>query len=118
MPEEADPPPPTPILESYWLIDGMLLAGEYPAGSHEKATQKRLGKFLHAGIRTFIDLTQDGEHHTNYDGVLRTVAAERGIEVKHVRHAVQDMGLPDEREHMRRILATIREEIDPGRPVY
>ena len=118
MAEEADLRPPAPIPGSYWLIDGVLLAGEYPAPSHEKANLERLANFLDAGIRTFIDLTEEDEPLPKYDTLLRTLAAERGIDVRHVRHAVEDRGLPRERKQMKRILATIREEIDAGRPVY
>jgi protein-tyrosine phosphatase len=118
MPREANLTDPTPIPGSYWLIEGMLLAGEYPAASHETASRKKLSKFLDAGIRTFIDLTEEDEPLDRYDDLLHILAAERGIDVKHVRYAVEDMGLPSEREHMMRILTTIREEIDAGRPVY
>ena len=47
-----------PIADSYWLVDGALLAGEYPATSDEAGTRAKLAKFLDAGIRTFIDLTE------------------------------------------------------------
>ena len=50
-----------PIPDSYWLIDGQLLAGEYPATHTRDATRDKLTKFLDAGIRTFIDLTEESE---------------------------------------------------------
>ena len=118
MPREVNLIDPAPIPGSYWLIEGMFLAGEYPAASHETASRKKLSKFLDAGIRTFIDLTEEDEPLDRYDDLLHTLAADRGIDIKHVRYAVQDMGLPHERDHMRHILATIREEIDAGSPVY
>jgi protein tyrosine/serine phosphatase len=107
-----------PIPDSYWLIDGMLLAGEFPGAESDDAARDKLAKFLDAGIRTFIDLTETSEPLVQYDTLLRALADERGLDVKHARHSVTDMGVPREREEMRRILDTIREEIDAGRPVY
>ena len=107
-----------PIPASYWLIHGLLLAGEYPGADQHKTARKRLTNFLDAGIRTFIDLTEAGEGPPPYEPLLRRLATERGIEVKHVRHPVEDMGLPRERDHMTRILTAIRAGIGAGTPVY
>jgi len=109
---------PTPIADSYWLIEGVLLAGEYPGTEEDDETREKLIRFLDAGIRTFIDLTETSEPLEKYDALLLALAAERGIEAKHLRYSVRDLGVPGEREHMRRILATIRDEIDAARPVY
>lgn len=109
---------PAPIASSYWLLEGMILAGEYPGSANDEVAREKLGKFLDAGIRTFIDLTETTEPLARYDALLRTSAAERGIEVKYFRYGVRDLGVPTERDQMKRILATIREEIDAGRPVY
>jgi protein-tyrosine phosphatase len=107
-----------PIPDSYWLIDGLLLAGEYPGTYREDATREKLTKFLDAGIRTFIDLTEAGEPLAKYDGLLRDLSEERNIKTRHVRHSVRDGSIPAHRAQMKRILETIREEIDGGRPVY
>jgi protein tyrosine/serine phosphatase len=107
-----------PIPGSYWLIDGTLLAGEYPAVYAHEKTRVRLSKFLDAGIRTFVNLTETSEPLTAYDAVLEELGAERGIETKHVRFSIPDHDVPGERDQMVRILATIREEIAAGRPVY
>lgn len=109
---------PGVIPDSYWLVDGLLLAGEYPGTPTHTGTREKLAKFLDAGIRTFIDLTEEHEPLAKYNELLRELSREREIETKHVRHAVRDLGIPQERGQMERILATIREEIDSGRPVY
>ena len=111
-------PPVRPIVGSYWLVDGHLLAGEYPAAYDRAITRDRLSKFLDAGIRTFINLTETSEPLVAYDEVLRELAVEREVETKHLRFSIRDHDIPAERRLMVRILATIRDEIAAGRPVY
>lgn len=106
-----------PIPDSYWLVPGMLLAGEYPGTYLEAETREKLEKFLDAGIRTFINLTEEREL-SSYEPILRLLAAERGIEARHIRQSIRDYSTPRERAQMASILATIREEIAAGRPVY
>jgi protein-tyrosine phosphatase len=107
-----------PIRGSYWLVDGTLLAGPYPVTYDRSATRESLAAFVDAGIRTFINLTETSEALTDYDSVLQELAAERGLELKHLRHAIQDHGVPAQREQMTRILATLRDELAADRPVY
>ena len=84
-----------PVPDSYWILEGKLLAGEYPGTYTEEDTREKLGKFLDAGIRTFIDLTESREQ-TDYDHVLRALPAARGVETKHIRHAIRDFSIPRE----------------------
>jgi|SoiMethySBSTD1v2_1073268.scaffolds.fasta_scaffold532272_2 Predicted protein-tyrosine phosphatase len=107
-----------PIPDSYWLVDGELLAGEYPAMSDDAGTREKLTKFLDAGIRTFIDLTEHTDPLTKYDRVLRELSTERGIETKYVRFGIRDLGIPRESTLTRNVVGTIRDEIAAGRPVY
>ena len=109
--------PRGPIPDSYWLIPGTLLAGEYPATYVEADTREKLAKFLDAGIRTFINLTEDREL-SSYEQILQLLSAERGIETRHIRQSIRDYSTPRERAQMVSILATIRDEIAAGRPVY
>ena len=118
MSQDPDATRTGPIPDSYWLVDGLLLAGQYPGAADEDRARARLARFLDAGIRTFIDLTEASEPLERYDRILRTLATERGIEAKHLRHPVRDLGVPRERDQMKGMLATIREEMDAGRPVY
>jgi protein-tyrosine phosphatase len=109
---------PRPIPASYWLIEGKLLAGEYPATFDRDRTRERLARFLDAGIRTFINLTETSESLLQYDEIARELAEERGVETKHLRFAIADHDVPGERDLMVRILQTIRDEIAADRPVY
>jgi protein-tyrosine phosphatase len=107
-----------PVPASYWLNDGMLLAGEYPGASDRAETRQKVAKFVDAGIRTFVNLTESSEPLTAYDDVLHDLSEERGLEMKHLRFAIRDAGVPSGRDLMTRILAAIRDEIAAGRPVY
>jgi protein-tyrosine phosphatase len=53
--------PPPPLANSYWVVRGRLLAGEHPAASSEDTWRRRLQLLTASGVRTFIDLTHEGE---------------------------------------------------------
>jgi hypothetical protein len=50
-----------PLPNSYWVIPGRLLAGEYPIGTDYSDARARLARFREAGINYFVDLTEKGE---------------------------------------------------------
>jgi hypothetical protein len=53
--------PPPPLANSYWVERGRLLAGEHPCAGSEAGRARRVQLLLAAGVRTFIDLTHEGE---------------------------------------------------------
>jgi hypothetical protein len=55
------PQPPKPDPNTYWVVPGKLLAGEYPGAFDSEEARRRLRRFLRAGVRHFIDLTEAGE---------------------------------------------------------
>lgn len=50
---------PVPIPNSYWVKPGRLLAGEYPGEKSESDARRKLGRFLDANVRYFVDLTEE-----------------------------------------------------------
>jgi len=108
---------PVPIPDSYWLIEGQLLAGEYPGANTEKRARPKLEAVLRAGIRSFIDLTEPDDPLEPYDSLLREVGETLGIDVAYRRIPIRDMSIPS-RDVMTTIQEAIRSEIDAGRPVY
>jgi hypothetical protein len=106
-----------PIPDSYWLLDGQLLAGEYPGSWTRADATEKLGLFLAAGIRTFIDLTEETDPLDRYESTLTELACDHGLECRYHRFGIRDLGVPT-RELMGEILKAIKAELDDGRPVY
>jgi hypothetical protein len=50
-----------PDPNTYRVVHGGLLAGEYPGAPDSEEARRRLRRFLAAGVRHFIDLTETGE---------------------------------------------------------
>lgn len=102
--------PPGPIPDSYWVVPGRLLAGEYPGAADEESAQAKLELMREAGVDLFLDLTEEGEYGlAPYEPFLA------GLE--YVRLAVRDLGCPTEAE-MVRILDTIDAPMAAGRVPY
>jgi predicted protein tyrosine phosphatase len=107
-----------PIPDSYWVIPGLLLAGEYPSALSDAKARRKLRALLDAGVRVFIDLTEAGEYGLRpYWPLVQELAAERGVTVTHRRLSIPDM-CAAEPAHMRTVLDTIDAAIAEGRPVY
>jgi hypothetical protein len=49
-----------PTAESYWVTE-QLLAGKYPGAKIEAVAVEKIAALLAAGVRTFVDLTEQGE---------------------------------------------------------
>jgi len=102
--------PQLPLRHCYWVVPGLLLAGEHPGGSTRDKTKDRLKKLLAAGIECFVDLTKPTEL-LRYDTHLP-------FYVEYVRKAIKDHGLPGSREQMVEILDHVGNSMRAGRPVY
>src|ERR1700761_7040940 len=81
--------PPLPLRHCYWVIPGLLLAGEHPDGASRDKTKERLKKLLSVGIECFVDLTKPTEL-PRYDTLLP-------FYVEYRRNPIKDHGLPASR---------------------
>jgi hypothetical protein len=108
-----------PILESYWVVPGRLLAGEYPAQFSEDGSRKRLEALVKAGFNRFIDLTQadEADEALPYRERLIEIAKGHNMQVIHLRFPIGDFGLPAP-EQMNSILDAIDEELQSGHKIY
>ena len=94
LPDRQGALPPRPIPESYWVIPGQFLAGEYPARPYDPdLTTRRLDAFLEHGLNTFIDLTRDDEVD-EYASPLHERAGYYGLNVECLRFPIGDFGMP------------------------
>ena len=105
-----------PIPESYWVLPGRLLAGEYPGHYDEVATRRRIDSLLEAGFDLFIDLTMPHENMP-YDGILGAEADAYEVAAAHLRFAIGDFGLPTTAQ-MNSILDAIDDGLRSGRKIY
>lgn len=105
-----------PIPESYWVVPGRLLAGEYPGLSAEELTRKRIDTFIEDGFQTFVDLTRPGEL-APYARILTEQAEAYGVEISHRRFPIGDFGLPTG-EQMNVILDAIDDSLQAGQKIY
>ena len=105
-----------PFANSYWVVPGQFLAGEHPSEVDEHTTLARLTALLNAGVRTFVDLTEDHEL-PSYARLLRNVAEGRRIDITLVRIPIRDRGIPSEGT-LRCTLDLIDRSIATGNPVF
>jgi predicted protein tyrosine phosphatase len=107
-----------PIADSYWVIPGRLLAGEYPGSHNETKARRRLSCLLGAGVTVFLDLTEAREYGLKpYSLLLPRLEATLGMDVTHHRRPIRDMDVPTADE-MENILDTIDSALSTGETVY
>ncbi len=108
--------PPRPIPNSYWVVPGRFLAGEYPGRFNLEQTRKRLDAFLESGFDLFLDLTAEHELRP-YAPLLYEEAEYYQRQVEWERHPVGDFGLPAPAQ-MRTLLDRIDSALAAGRKIY
>jgi hypothetical protein len=105
-----------PIPESYWVLPGRFLAGEYPGEPNEELTRKRIDALIEAGFDLFIDLTKSNETWP-YSNILLDEIKIYEAEAVHLRFPIGDFGLPAPQQ-MNSILDTIDQNLQEGRKIY
>jgi hypothetical protein len=99
-----------PLPNTYWVIPGRVLAGEYPGADNDTEARARLARLQEAGIDSFVDLTEDGELPP-YRHLLPPHAEYR-------RSAIVDTRVPNNVAQTREVLAAIRAALLRERRVY
>ena len=107
----------TPINDSYWLVPGRLLAGEYPGAKTKDEARRKLQSFLDAKVDFFLDLTEEEEGLEPYAQLLEEEAMARDRRVAYRRLPIPDMDVPTT-ERMLEIQQTIEAALEEGRTVY
>ncbi len=102
-----------PLANSYWVVPGRLLAGEYPSGREAQlgdSGRARVTRLIAAGISCFVDLTEEGECPP-YDALLPPAVA-------YLRRSIRDQRVPRQPAQMRRIQDEIAAVLAGGGAVY
>ena len=100
---------PRPIDNCYWVVDGQLLAGEYPRNFDEASSPQKMARLTDAGVAAFIDLTEPGEL-APYSQWLDGVAYQR--------FPIRDASTPRSAALTVEILDAIDHHVTEGRTVY
>lgn len=102
-----------PLPNTYWVIPGRLLAGEYPWGSEETDARTRVARLealRKAGVNFFVDLTEADE----LPGYRHALP----LRADYLRFPIPDTMVPASVDQVRTILAHIRTGLGQGRGVY
>lgn len=104
--------PERPIPNSYWILPGQFLAGEYPR------THEQLQTLVAAGINFFVDLTEPEEDSLpQYAHTLESLARPLGTRLWHQRFPIPDMSCPTP-ETVGTVLTAIHTALNQQRRVY
>jgi hypothetical protein len=103
-------PLPLPLPNTYWVIPGRFLAGEYPGGETEVETRIRLALLHDAGINCFLDLTESDELPP-YQHLLPATT-------KYLRHEIPDTEVPGAITQMQVIQTRVRAALMFHRSIY
>lgn len=112
-----------PFPQSYWVIEGLFCAGQYPGAEDAAERDEKLAGLLRCGIRRVINLIPEGEKGRGgrdfepYEGMLQTMAAAQGIQVECLRLGYTD-GTTPTRQLMTKILDTIDASLAANEPLY
>jgi protein-tyrosine phosphatase len=102
--------PARPLPNTYWVVPGRWLAGEYPIGEGLTDARARLSQFREAGLNSFIDLTETGEL-TEYRHLLP-------VHTQYQRSPIKDSGIPESAAQVQGLLKDIRAALESTRNIY
>jgi hypothetical protein len=116
---------PLPFPQSYWVVPGKLMAGQYPGWPQPDEAGRRITALCACGVRHVINLMEanevndQGQPFVPYIEQLRAcaAAAESDGQVGWSRYPIRDGSIPT-RAVMHQILDEIDLAIDQGRTVY
>ena len=106
------------MANTYWVVPGRFLAGEYPGAPYREDAAQRLRTLLGAGINHFFDLTQRRDRLEPYAGIAALEAGGLNMDVVHAPHPIRDMSVPRSPRDMATILDALDEAMARGRNVY
>jgi ADP-ribosyl-[dinitrogen reductase] hydrolase len=110
---EPDGWPHDDFLHAWWVAPGSVLAGEFPGHADTDRAAEKVNLLVDHGIRTFVDLTTPHDELTHYAEHVAGAAADRRLDLRHVRHPIPDFGVVGQDDYSR-IVATITAATERG----
>lgn len=104
-----------PIDNSYWVVPGTFLAGEYPRNKDLESSIIKIRGILRAGVTCFIDLTEPQDGLEPYTDLLADFP---GKKISYTKFSIHDVSVPDDIGHMSDILDAIDAALYRGETVY
>jgi protein-tyrosine phosphatase len=101
---------------TYWVVPRQFLAGEHPGDLDKDIALGKLDALLDAGIRTFVDLTEEDEMNSYYK-LLRLRAENRSVDITYLRMPIPDREVPSA-QTLRSILNVIDCSLTDGNPAF
>ena len=108
---------PRPHANCYWLVPGVLLAGQHPLAATGQPGPTPLERWIDHEVRSFVDLTQPRESLPGYQDAIERLSRTLGVNLGYARFPIPDYGVPSQ-PLMRRILAHLYQQMAQGRCVY
>ena len=108
---------PRPNLNTYWVIPGKFLAGEYPGDKDLVKAREKINRFLEIGVQHFVDLTELGEL-VPYEAILSEESRAASTTGTHQRFPIRDVSVPRDAAHLGEILFTMDRRIREGGAVF
>ena len=89
-----------PLPHTWWVREGLLLAGGFPADYNKRDSIKELQRLLDVGVRCFVSLQQPNEMvpsrpFSHYPPLVEALARKMNIEVVCHNFPIVDMDVPD-----------------------
>lgn len=88
--------PHDPFVHAWWVEPGRVLAGEYPGDADSLVARHRVDVLVDGGVRTFVDLTGDGDGLAPYAPLVAAAAEARGLDLRHERFPIPDFSVVDD----------------------
>lgn len=106
-----------PLTNSYWVVPGRFLAGEYPRTMELQGSIERVSSLVSSGITRFIDLTTPEDRLTPY-ALLLPEQGPDGRAVQRMSFPITDVSVPESPKHLVDILDAVDEALLGGHGVY
>lgn len=104
----------TPLENSYWILPGKFLAGEYPRTLDEDSSISRIKALLKSDVGVFIDLTTPANGLKPYRDIVNLIDGK----IECCTFPIPDVSIPGSRQTTRDVLDLIDNSLAQGKGIY